>query len=277
MTSLRTFAKLRKLPKTFGPTRIFSGDNWPHFRRSDFFRDSKRLWGLAHVLVCKMDLCCSPSDSDLASKDNNPYSHNNYRGCWKGIYSEDEMKTGKWLCASRVSLLHCELGLSPVETSNSHVWSALGPRKYSNFQNVASVHFLIDFDSLVHKDEWNPATSANSTQNHYGLRILLAFDNRRVAGGLFTSFCRSDCCRLIRRWLTSSMKRMWSQSKGGCWRRSRLHLQCKHIFMITLRLHLSGRTCLLSSVRSSTFNSLYGFKWRFSLAIRRTDQSLIPI
>lgn len=60
----------------------------------------------------------------------------------------------------------------------------LSPRKYGGLENVATVHFLVDFDPFLHENEGGLAAGANSAPNHHGRGILAVFDDRRRAGGL---------------------------------------------------------------------------------------------
>ena len=60
----------------------------------------------------------------------------------------------------------------------------LGPGKYHSLENVASVDFLVDFDSLIHENEGGLTASADSAPDHDGLRILAVFDNGRRAVSL---------------------------------------------------------------------------------------------
>lgn len=58
----------------------------------------------------------------------------------------------------------------------------LAPQKYRRFQSVASFYFLIDFDPMMHENEWSFVTGSNSTPNYHELKILPMFDNGPTAG-----------------------------------------------------------------------------------------------
>ena len=68
----------------------------------------------------------------------------------------------------------------------------LGPRKYHSLENVASVDFLVDFDSLIHENEGGLTASADSAPDHDGLRILAVFSSEQLL-----SFCWLCACSTV--------------------------------------------------------------------------------
>ncbi|GFT13252.1 uncharacterized protein TNCV_4077071 [Trichonephila clavipes] len=69
-----------------------------------------------------------------------------------------------------------------VEASNLHFRNAFGPTEVQQLQyNVPLLHFLIDFNALLHKNQRCFATCANSSPDHDRLRVLAMFDNCRGA------------------------------------------------------------------------------------------------
>ncbi|GFW88659.1 peptidyl-prolyl cis-trans isomerase FKBP4 [Trichonephila clavipes] len=101
-------------------------------------------------------------------------------------HSSDDIMSGKF--ALHHSCLFLALQTDAVLLKRAICISEmlLVPWKYNIFNNVPLVHFLIDFNSLLHKNQRCFATCTKTAPDHDRLRILAMFNNCRGAWSVRT-------------------------------------------------------------------------------------------